>query len=46
MQEKIEVPMEQGDTWRLWGPHKLEIWCHMESSSFNFESMGILKVLG
>ena len=23
IQYKIEVPMEHGDTWRLWGPHKL-----------------------
>ena len=37
---------EHGDTWRLWGPHKLEFMCHMESSSWNFESMGILNVLG
>ena len=34
--------MEHGDTWRLWGPHKLEIWCHMASSSCNFEFMGSL----
>ena len=24
IQEKIEVAMEHGDTWILWGPHKLE----------------------
>ena len=38
--------MEHGDTWRLWGPQKLEIVCHVASSSFNFKCMGILKVLG
>ena len=46
MQDKIEVAMEHGDTWRLWGPHKLEILSHMESGSYNFESMGRLKFLG
>ena len=46
IQDKIEAAMEHGDTWRLWGPHKLEIWCHMASSSCNFESMGSLKVIG
>ena len=39
IQENIEVEMENGDTWKLWGPHKLEFLCHMASSYFNFESM-------
>ena len=25
IQEKIEVAMEHGDTWRLWGPHKKDL---------------------
>ena len=45
IKEKIEVAMDHGDTWRLWGPHKLEFLCHMVSSSCNFESMGILIFL-
>ena len=45
IQEKIEVAMEHGGTWRLWGPHKLEFLCHMASSSCNFESMGRLMLL-
>ena len=45
IKEKIEVEMEHGDTWRLWGPHKLEFMCHMASSSCNFESMGRLMFL-
>ena len=45
MQYKIEVEMEHGDTWRLWGQHKLEFMCHMASSSCNFECIGRIKVI-
>ena len=27
MQVKIEMAMDNGDTWRLWGPLKLEFPC-------------------
>ena len=38
--------MEHEDTWRLWGPHKVEFKCHMASSPCNLESMWSIKVIG
>ena len=40
------MAIDHEDTWRMWDPHKLEIWYQMETSSYNFESMGSLNVLG
>ena len=39
------MAIEHGETWRLWGPHKLEFMCHMASFSCNFDSMGSLMFL-